>query len=118
MKSKMKGVLLALMFGSVISVSAAQEQPPEDTEEGLQIPEDLTYNTQDPRTGSQTTQGQRGFIFYEETRVGGRLERVTVKRDGGFTEFYKNNRKDELWSAPEDDLGEFQNQRQWKIGSW
>lgn len=120
MKSNKKGVLMAIALGSVITVAGAQEQPSGESEQGLLIPEDLTYNagSKDQGSGSQLADGERGLDFYEETRVGGRLERVTVKRDGGFTEFYKNNRHDELWSGPEDDLGEVQNQRQWKIGSW
>ena len=118
MKSNKKGVLIALAFGGVIAVAEAQEQPSEEAEQGLQIPDDLTYNVEDRSAGSEVTVGQRGRIFYEEIRVGGRLERVTVRRDLGPTEFYKNNRQDELWSGPEEDLGEVQNQRQWKIGSW
>jgi hypothetical protein len=117
MKSNMKGVLITVAFGGMLSIAGAQDQQTGGQEPDLLLPEDLTFN-QGSQTSQTSQQDQQGFLFYEEIRVGGRLERVTVKRDGGFTEIYKNNRDDTLWDGAEGELGEGRNQRQWKIGSW
>ena len=66
----------------------------------------------------QTPAGQNQSVPYQEYRVGGRLERVTVTRENGFTEIYHNNRTDTVWSAQENELGEVPNMRQWVIRTW
>ena len=107
MKSLAKGVLIGIVLSATFSAVAAEEQSGEKPEKqaGLVVPDDLTFDN-------------RGFLVFEEQRVGGRLERVTVQRDGAPLEIYKNNRDDVLWNAAEAELGEGQNQRQWRIGSW
>ena len=60
----------------------------------------------------------RGDLELQEYRVGGRLERVVVTRENGWTEIYQNRRHDTVWSGDETDLGEVQNVRQWRLGSW
>ena len=54
----------------------------------------------------------------QELRVGGRLERVTIRWNNGLTEVYQNERNDSLWYSDETELGAVQNVRQWRIGSW
>ncbi|MYD75500.1 MAG: hypothetical protein F4244_02555 [Gammaproteobacteria bacterium] len=54
-----------------------------------------------------------------EYRIGGRLDRITVDRDNGLYEVYRNNDlKSNLWNADETELGDIQNVRQWRVGTW
>lgn len=61
---------------------------------------------------------QTRSVPYQEHRIGGRLEQVTVIRENGFTEIYQNNRADTVWSAEENEIGEVPNMRQWVIRTW
>lgn len=89
-----------LMMSTAVPAAAQQSQP-------LQLPADLEANEQ-----------QTHSVPYEEYRVGGRLERVTVTRENGTTEVYRNNRTDTVWNAQENEIGEVPNMRQWVIGTW
>ena len=89
-------------FGSDITFQTAMAQ---DEQQQLLIPEDLTVKE------------NRNYELHE-LRIGGRLERVTVKWNNGVTEVYQNNRNDTVWSAEENELGDAQNVRQWRLGSW
>ena len=88
----------------------ADEPQPLSPGPGLQLPDDLA---DDLANGAQ-----EHSVPYQEHRVGGRLERVTVTRENGFTEIYRNNRPDTVWSAQENEIGEVPNMRQWIIGTW
>ncbi|MGI9310648.1 MAG: hypothetical protein ACR2P7_03820 [bacterium] len=57
-----------------------------------------------------------GGIRYQAQRVGNRLERITILRDNGLDETYRNTRDDTLWNAHENELGEVPIMRQWSIG--
>jgi len=69
-------------------------------------------------TSEQTEQeSSESIIIYY--RVGGRLDRVTVERPSGLPEVYQNNNsRNNLWNADESELGDLQNIRQWRLGSW
>ena len=84
----------------------AADEPPTTTADASVFEEALQQN--------QAGQSVR----YQEHRVGGRLERVTITRENGFTEIYQNNRADTVWSAEENEIGEVPNMRQWVIGTW
>ncbi len=91
-----------IAVGLLVSIASAQETneatlPP--------VPEELTID-------------QKGEFVVEEYRVGGRLERLIVRRDDGVTEIYRNQRNDTLWAADEAEIGDVQNTRQWRIGGW
>ena len=86
----------------MVSYAHAQE---DSNETGLKVPEDLTIST--------TSKYQ-----LEELRISGRLERITVRRNGGLTEVYQNQRTDNVWQTEEDELGDEPNVRQWRLGSW
>ena len=88
----------------------ADELQPAQPPSALKLPGDLIPE--------QTPTGQNQSVPYQEYRVGGRLERVTVPRENGFTEIYHNNRTDTVWSAQENELGEVPNMRQWVIRTW
>jgi len=87
----------AVMATAMVTVAAA-DQPP-----GLQLPDDL-----------QAAADKRG-VQYHEQHIGGRLERVTITRDGGLSETYRNKRADTIWRAPANEIGERVNMRQWII---
>jgi len=87
----------------VISLHAAASDQTEDN--ALKLPLGLSVQ-------------HKGDVEYEEFRSGGRLERLTVRRNNGVTEIYQNQRSDALWSAEENELGEVRNIRKWIIGSW
>ena len=61
--------------------------------------------------------GDRKY-YIEERRIGGRLERVTVRRKNGLDEVYENPEVDSMWVTEDKELGELQNVRRWTIGSW
>ena len=102
MRKILVGVLSLAVTVSITTAAIAQE----DSEENqLQLPADLTI--------TETDRYQR-----EEIRVRGRLERITVNWNNGITEVYQNVRSDTIWNSSESELGEIENQRQWRIGSW
>lgn len=106
MKKITKGVLSLAVFVSMTTAIIAQEASQQESEENqLLVPVDLTIKKNDKY--------QR-----QELRIGGRLERVTVYWNNGVTEVYKNERNDTIWNASETELGEIQNVRQWRLGSW
>lgn len=100
-KMSVGALSLAVTF-SMTNVGIAQDDSNENL---LQIPEDLTITENDK-------------YEREELRVGGRLERVTVRWNNGVTEVYQNVRNDTIWNSSESELGEIQNVRQWRLGSW
>jgi hypothetical protein len=110
------GIAVLITLAVSIPVAHAQEQQAQEQTETNQllIPDDLTIQESDQ---SQSGEGAAG-LRYEEVRIGGRLERVTVRHEIGITEIYQNRRDDELWSAGERELGDVQNVRQWKLGGW
>ena len=89
----------------VQEVEDAQDVNVPEEAQQLLIPEDLTVK-------------ENENFELQELRVGGRLERVTVKWNNGVTEVYQNKRKNTVWSAEENELGDAQNVRQWRLGSW
>ena len=100
-----KGLLyvVGLLFAfSSLNLSAQEQQ---STEKQLLLPDDLEVS-------------QRGKDEVEEYRVGGRLERLTIRKNNGFTEVYQNNSNSTLWYSEEENLGDLQNVRQWKLGTW
>ena len=111
MKEKTRRFIVSLIVGlSVVPVVFLLAQQPAPADEqpaqpGLQLP------------NAPAPEKSRG-IQYQEHRVGGRLERVTIIRENGFTEIYRNNRADTLWSAQENEIGEVPNMRQWILGTW
>ena len=96
------GTASLIAVGLLVSIASAQE-----TNEATPspLPEELTID-------------QKGEFVVEEYRVGGRLERLIVRRDDGVTEIYRNQRNDTLWAADEAEIGDVQNTRQWRIGGW
>ena len=100
MSSTKFSFIVAVLFQLVANLAFAQE-----TENELKLPEDLTIK-------------EAKNYQLQELRVGGRLERVTVRRNGGLTEVYKNQRADTIWVSEQSDLGDIPNVRQWQIGSW
>lgn len=104
-------VAAAVAAAVVLATAAATA----DDAPGLKLPEDLTA----AGPGESTAPGEeaRG-LQYHETRIGGRLERVTVTRENGWTETYRNNRADTIWRAPENEIGESANLRRWVIRVW
>lgn len=86
----------------------ADDEPPD-----LKLPEDMKVAA----APGESAGDKRGLQYFEQ-RIGGRLERVTVTRDNGFTETYRNHRADAIWSAPENEIGETANMRQWIIRAW
>jgi len=92
-------------FLTAMAQEAQEAQETQKDEQQLLIPEDLTVKTNQD-------------YELQELRIGGRLERVTVKWNNGVTEVYQNKRNDTVWSAEENELGDVQNVRQWRLGSW
>lgn len=75
---------------------------------GLKLPEDLAAKAQ---TEAST-------YTVEERRVGGRLDRVTIRRENGIDETYENTNVDSMWQTEDNELGQTQQMRRWTIGSW
>lgn len=94
---------------AVVAPAGADEASP-----GLKLPDDLKAR----ETAGSAEAAQNRGIQYREQHIGGRLEQVTVTRENGFTETYRNNRGDTIWSAPENEIGEALNLRQWIIRAW
>jgi len=104
----------AAALAIVLAVALAVATPPAGAAEaspGLKLPDDLKARE---TADAVPTRG----IQYREHHIGGRLERVTVTRENGFTETYRNDRGDTIWSAPENEIGEALNLRQWIIRAW
>lgn len=89
---------LTVAAAALAATVAVGDEPP-----GLKLPEDL-----------QAGADNRGLQYHEQ-HIGGRLERVTITRDNGFTETYRNKRADTIWRAPANEIGETANTRQWII---
>ena len=106
MKLTRFGTTGLIAMGLLASIASAQETSQETSESTpLLVSEELTID-------------RRGEFVVEEYRVGGRLERLVVRRDDGVTEIYRNQRNDTLWAADEAGIGDVQNTRQWRIGGW
>ena len=110
MKNKAKFLItgvLALLWAQSPTQADGQAVPVDEqpAQPGFELPD------------APASEKNRG-IQYQEQRIGGRLERVTVTRKNGFTEIYRNNRADTLWSAQENEIGEVPNVRRWVIGTW
>ena len=109
MKSKVKIIIVGVSLIVGVAVFMLVQLPAlaadEESQQGLQLPDDLTMEK------------DRKFQ-YQEHRVGGRLESVTVTRKNGFNETYRNIRPDTIWAAEENEIGDVQNTRQWTIGTW
>ncbi len=97
-------VVKCIMLACFIHIIQAQAQE-ESATNPLLIPQDLTIK-------------QSGEFQFEELRIGGRLERLTVRHKNRMTEIYQNQRDDSIWFSEENELGEAQNVRQWKLGGW
>ena len=102
-----KCILQSIMLACLMPISQAQEESaaPLLTPQAILIPPDLTA-------------GKNEKFQVEEWRIGGRLERLTVRHKNGITEIYQNQRDDAIWFAHENELGEVQNVRQWRLGGW
>ena len=100
MSSTKISFIVAVLFQLAANFAFAQE-----TENELKLPDDLTIK-------------EAKNYQVQELRVGGRLERVTVRRNSGLTEVYQNQRADTIWVSEQSDLGDIPNVRQWRIGSW
>jgi len=99
---------MALFFSGflfLIGLSPVSASDPSE-ESAIKLPDDLSLNTE----------GRE--VEYETFHAGGRLERLTVRRQSGLTETYENRRDDALWTTEENNLGEIPNVRKWTIGSW
>ena len=110
--------LVTTMLATAIAVALltplhAQETT-ESTEGGLILPDDLTLNSE----SEDLTVIADGDYRREELRVGNRLDRVTVTWENGITEVYQNRRRDTLWTGEDNELGDVQNVRQWRLGGW
>ncbi len=96
------GFAYLIAFAWAISAACAQDEPSENKR---LLPERLTIETNDK-------------YQIEETRIAGRLERLTVRRNNGFTEIYQNNSNHTIWASDESEVGDLQNLRQWRLGGW
>lgn len=103
--------VLALAFALVSALLQASPPESEIAHPPRQTP------AQAPQSGDDAP-AQNQSIPYQTYHVGGRLERVTVRRQHGFTELYRNNRPDTIWSAQENEIGEVPNRREWIIHTW
>ena len=107
-------VLVAASF--TLDVTADQSNSTvEQGETGLKLPDDLAAQAENAETAAE---GPPPKFEIEERRVGGRLERVTVKRANGIDEVYENKEIDSMFSKEENELGEVQNVRRWTLGTW
>ncbi len=93
------GVITLALMGSF---AHSQEKA---SDGGLLIPDDLTYT-------------KNGNLEIEELRIGNRLDRLTVRHEKGLTEIYQVQNNDSIWASDETELGDVQNVRQWKLGTW
>lgn len=110
-----------LILAVQVSVSTADQvtAPAIQESEGLKLPADLQGNQEAvDETNTGLGKGAVPKFEIEEKRVGGRLERVTVKRANGIDEVYENKEIDSMFSKEADELGEVPNVRRWTIGTF
>jgi hypothetical protein len=86
-----------------------------DETTGLKLPEDIA--ARESGSDSESVKPVSKYSI-EESRIGGRLERVTVRRSNGFDEVYENKEVDSMWATEEKELGEVPNMRRWTLGTW
>ena len=94
-----------MMFSSSMALAQSDSESDTNQYQGLQVPSDL--KTQ--RLGNREI---------EELRIGGRLDRLTVRHDNGLTEVFENDQIGDLWLHEDDELGQKQKIRKWTITSW
>ena len=82
-----------------------------DQSGGLKLPEDIAAREAAAEASSRNIQ-------IEESRIAGKLQRVTVRRQNGIDEIYENENVDSMWLSEEKELGDLPNVRRWTIGSW
>lgn len=110
--------LVAMLSLTVVVTSAFAQEQNDDTSD-LKLPEDLAARANAGQEGPlRNPDGSLAKYQIEETRSGGRLERVTVKRSNGLDEVYENKEIDSMFSKAEDEIGEVENVRRWTIGTW
>jgi hypothetical protein len=97
----------ALIFLLSIGCSVSAQETEDD---GLKLPEDIAAR--------ESTEDTDAKFQIEESRVGTRLDRVTVRRKNGPDGVYINSELDSMWVTEETELGEVPNVRRWTIGSW
>ncbi|MGI9318213.1 MAG: hypothetical protein ACR2QW_12860 [bacterium] len=120
--------LLGFFMLLTVAPNTGLAQQTDGETEGLKLPEDIAERsalgnenevseaeTQD--ADSLSLNEDRKYLI-EERRIGGRLERVTVRRKNGLDEVYENPNVDSMWITEDKELGEVQNVRRWTIGSW
>ncbi len=121
MKAKSNSPLMGMFVGAFASMCAAAFMllavsqslaADELTKEQVAAQVTLAEAAQEPAGDANHS------VAYQEHRIGGRLERITITRQSGITEIYRNNRTDTVWSAQENEIGEVPNMRQWIIGTW
>ena len=107
------GLILLPLFTTVF-VFCASNAWSQDSD-GLKLPEDIAARQ---GAGEDRTSTRDQDFYIEERRIGGRLERVTVRRQFGLDEVYENREVDSMWLSEENELGDVPNVRRWTIGSW
>ena len=98
-------------FGLVLGISMIAISAHAVASEGLKLPEDIEARKAE-------TEAREKNIRIEESRIAGKLERVTVRRKNGIDEVYENKNVDSMWLSEENELGDMPNVRRWTIGSW
>ena len=117
-------LLVGIVFTATLMLDTASAQQTE----GLELPDDIaarsalgqpgdSSDSEDAEPDVKSFNGDRKY-YIEERRIGGRLERVTVRRKNGLDEVYENPEVDSMWVTEDKELGELQNVRRWTIGSW
>lgn len=117
-------LLIGVLFAPILLMHTAIAQQTDE----LKLPEDIAARSalgdSEKDVGSEVsdpdaiTFDDNRKYYIEERRIGGRLERVTVRRRNGLDEVYENPEVDSMWVTEEKELGELQNVRRWTIGSW
>ena len=82
---------------------------------GLKLPEDIAAKAGQNANDSDALENG---LQIEERRIGGRLERVTVRNANGLDEVFENIDIDSMWVTEDKELGQRQNVRRWTIGTW
>ena len=117
-----------LLIGALLTPILLMHTATAQQADGLELPEDIAarsalgdspeeVDSESADSDAITFDDNRKY-FIEERRVGGRLERVTVRRKNGLDEVYENPEVDSMWISEDKELGELQNVRRWTIGSW
>lgn len=103
-------VVLAFAMLAIPDSGCAHELPKTEETEALLLTESLSSGQ------TEEEPAQRTIIYHW---IGGRFDRVTVEHPGGLREIYQNtDSRNNLWNADETELGQLQNVRQWRFGSW